>query len=194
MPKKGKKKEIIEAEVEEKAIETETNNKKKMDINISTTLIMGVIGLILVLLPEESNKLIGYIIGGAFLIAGAVSIIKYFKDQIKPSSLSLVSGILYALLGLIIVLNPLSIMKLVTIIFGIYLIVNGALKVHSAYAFKDTPTNTWKNLLISGVIIDIFGLILIINPFSGLIITKVAGAFLLIVAIYDIINQYIINK
>lgn len=187
-----KKKNVKEAEVIE--VITEGKEEKRENKMFTTTsLIMGIVGIILLFLPEETNKLIGYIIGGAFLLAGSVVVIKYCKDQIKASSLNLVSGILYAILGLIIVLNPLSIMKLATIIFGIYLIVNGALKAHSGYIIKDTESNYWKSLLISGTIIMVFGLILIINPFSGLIITKVAGAFLLIVAIYDIINQTI-NK
>lgn len=188
----AKKKNTREAEVIEVITESK-ENKNESKMFATTSLIMGIVGIILLFLPEESNKLIGYIIGGALLLAGAITIIKYLKDEIKLSSINLVSGILYAILGLIIVLNPLSIMKLATIIFGIYLIVNGALKAHAGYVIKDTKGNTWKSLLISGVIIVIFGLVLIINPFSGLIITKVAGAFLLIVAIYDIINQ-IINK
>lgn len=194
MPKK-KKEEIIEVEVIEKdEPKEEVKNKKNETNNMPITIIMGVIGLILVLLPEESNKLIGYIVGGALLAAGIISVMKYFKEESHLSSLGLISGILYVILGLIIVLNPLSIMKLATMILGVYLIVNGALKMHAAYLVKSVTDGAWQSPFIAGVVIIIFGIVLILDPFSGLAITKIAGAFLLIVAIYDIINQYILNK
>lgn len=188
----SRKKEIIEVEVKEK--DSKENLQKDKHEFSTASLIMALIGVILLFLPEATNKVIGYIIGGAFFTAGAITIVKYFKSEIKLSTMNLASGILYALLGLIIILNPLSIMKLATIIFGIYLIVNGVLKIYNAYMTHDITSSYWKGMLISGTIITIFGLILIINPFSGLMITKVAGAFLLIVSIFDIINSCIVKK
>lgn len=194
MPRK-KKEEIIEVEVIEKDEPKEEGKNRKTEANnMPITIIMGVIGLVLVLLPEESNKLIGYIVGGALLAAGIISMMKYFKEEKHLSSLGLISGILYVILGLIIVLNPLSIMKLATMILGVYLIVNGALKMHAAYLVKSLTNEVWQSPFIAGVVIIIFGIVLILDPFSGLAITKIAGAFLLIVAVYDIINQYILNK
>ncbi len=195
MPRK-KKEEIIEVEVIEKDSEErqDKNEFKKQNNNLMMTCVMGVVGLVLLLLPEELNKMIGYIIGGALLAAGIISVVKYIKEQNHVSSIGLISGILYAILGLIIVLNPLSIMRLAMMVLGVYLIVNGALKMHAGYLVKKVTDGLWQGSFIAGVIVVIFGIVLILNPFSGLVITKLAGAFLLIVAIYDIINQYIINK
>lgn len=183
MKKKNKK--IIEVKdvVEKEAIKENNISYKSKNI------IMGLIGLILLFLPEESNKFIGLIIGGSLLLVGAIIIIKYLKSEIKSSSLNFISGILYAVLGLIIIIYPLSIMRLATIVLGVYLIVNGALKVHSGYLMRDNETSNWQSLLIAGTIIVCLGIILVINPFSGLFITKIAGAFLLIVSIYDLITN-----
>lgn len=188
----ARKKETIEAKVLEKeSKETVINAKKTYPV---ASFIMALIGLILLFLPEETNKIIGLVIGAVFLIAGIISIITYYKDSIKISRLNLISGILYGILGLIIVLNPLLIMKLATLFLGIYLIVNGVLKIYNSYMMHNITNSYWKGLLISGTIITIFGLILIINPFSGLIITKVAGAFLFMVSIFDIVNNKTYKK
>ena len=40
----------------------------------------------------------------------------------------------------------------------------------------------------------ILGVILIFSPFSGDAITKVTGAFLLVVAVFDLIDNYILQK
>ena len=200
-----KKKEIIDAEIKEEKENTEEqqetknenrnyNNNNRPQINITTMFIKGVLGLILLLLPEGSNKFIGYIVGGAFLLAGILSVLKYYKEETHKGSMELISGILYAILGLIVVLNPLTIMKLVMIILGVYLIVNGALKMVGGYYLKNTSSKNWKSLFIIGAIIVIFGVIIIIDPFSGIAITQIAGAFLLVSFLFDIIDEYILNK
>ena len=46
-----------------------------------------------------------------------------------------------------------------------------------------------------GILTIILGLLLVINPFgSAVAITKLAGAFLVVVAIFDLVDRYIIMK
>ena len=45
-----------------------------------------------------------------------------------------------------------------------------------------------------GIITVVLGLLLIFNPFAGITITKLAGAFLVVVAVFDLIDTYIIQK
>ena len=45
-----------------------------------------------------------------------------------------------------------------------------------------------------GIVTIILGILLIFNPFAGITITKLAGAFLVIVAIFDLIDTYVIQK
>ena len=56
--------------------------------NLSKTLILGLVGLVLLLIPGALNKLIGILIGGALLITGVLSIIKYTKENIAGSNLN----------------------------------------------------------------------------------------------------------
>ena len=161
--------------------------------NLSKTLILGLVGLVLLLIPGTLNKLIGILIGGALLITGVLSIIKYTKENIAGSNLNLVSGILYTVLGVIIIIYPYSIINLVTICLGVYLIINGMLKLKLAFTLKNI-TDKWISTLVMGIITIVLGLLLIFNPFAGITITKLAGAFLVIVAVFDLVDTYIIQK
>lgn len=186
----------IETEVVEK------KNEQKVEVNFKTSansilvsVIMIIVGTILFFIPDGVNSIIGYVIGGAFLLAGLLTVIKYFKPGVKASILNLITGILYFAVGIVVVVNPTIVMQLATIIFGIYMLINGILKYYNCYLIKDPSLHLWKLNLISGTIIIVFGLILIINPFANLmLITKISGAFLIIVAVYDIINQLILSK
>lgn len=170
-----------------KVIEVKKNGQEKKGFNnIIYLIMMVIIGLILLLLPETSNKLIGYIIGIFILLLAVIAMIKYIKE-IPANSMFLVKSLLYFIIAILILIYPLLIMKCVTLILGIYFIIHSALKIQKALLLKKMLTNAWQVPFISGIIIMIFGLILIINPFSGLIITKIAGAFLVLVSSYEII-------
>lgn len=161
--------------------------------NLSKTLILGLVGLVLLLIPGTLNKIIGILIGAALLIVGVLAIIKYTKEKEEGSNLNLVSGILYSVLGVIIIIYPYSIINLVTICLGVYLVINGLLKLKLAFNLKRV-TDKWIGTLIMSIITVILGILLIFNPFAGITITKLAGAFLVIVAIFDLIDTYIIEK
>ena len=161
--------------------------------NLSKTLILGLVGLVLLLIPGTLNKLIGILIGVALLAVGIIAIVKYIKEKDNGSSLNLVSGILYSVLGVIIIIYPYSIINLVTICLGVYLVINGLLKLKLSFVLKRI-TDKWIGTLIMGIITVILGVILIFNPFAGITITKLAGAFLVVVAVFDLIDTYIIQK
>ena len=161
--------------------------------NLSKILILGLVGLVLLLIPGTLNKVIGILIGAALLVVGVLAIIKYTKEKEEGSNLNLVSGILYSVLGVIIIIYPYSIINLVTICLGVYLIINGLLKLKLALVLKKV-TDKWIGTLVMGIVTIILGLLLIFNPFAGITITKLAGAFLVVVAIFDLIDTYIIEK
>ncbi len=160
--------------------------------NLTKTLILALVGLVLLLIPETLNKIIGIVVGAALLLVGLAAIYRYVQNE-EGNSLNLISGILYSVLGVIIMVYPYSVLRLVSICLGVYLLVTGLIKLKLAISLKDT-TDKWIGTLIVAIIILVLGLLLIFNPFSGIAITKLAGAFLVAVALFDVIDTYIIQK
>ena len=189
-----KKKEKVEATLEEKTIEIDSEAKVNNNDDLSKTLILALIGLVLLLLPETLNNIIGFVVGGCLLIFGIIGIIKYIKTKEYKFTSSLVSGILYSALGIVVFINPASVISLVTICLGVYLVINGILKTVFSFNLKRITTR-WVGALVMGILTVILGLLLVINPFgSAVAITKLAGGFLVVVAIFDLVDRYIIMK
>ncbi len=189
-----KKKEKVEATLEEKTIEIDSEAKVNNNDDLSKTLILALIGLVLLLLPETLNNIIGFVVGGCLLIFGIIGIIKYIKTKEYKFTSSLVSGILYSALGIVVFINPASVISLVTICLGVYLVINGILKTVFSFNLKRITTR-WIGALVMGILTVILGLLLVINPFgSAVAITKLAGGFLVVVAIFDLVDRYIIMK
>ena len=74
------------------------------------------------------------------------------------------------------------------------MVINGILKTVFSFNLKKITTR-WSGALVMGILTIILGLLLVINPFgSAVAITKLAGAFLVVVAIFDLVDRYIIMK
>ena len=168
---------------------------KMLMYSIITSVITSIIGLILIFMPEATNKVVGILVGIIFLLSGINSIYKYFhRDGAKLYSLNIMFGILYSILGVVIILYPFSVMSFVTICLGIYLLVNGATKVNYSFWLKKGNEASWSITLATGALLIIFGILVMFNPFVGLTLTKLAGSFLLVVAVLDITDTILFKK
>lgn len=172
-------------------LEKKNKNVEVNDKNLTKSLIILLIGFILILMPDTLNKIVGILVGLFFLILGLIGIYKYVEQ--KTDSMELVTGILYAVLGAIIMLYPHSIIRLVAICLGVYLLISGLIKVKMGISFKDVNTR-WVGTLIVGILIIVLGLLLIFNPFSGIAITKLAGFYLILLGAFDLIDNFILQK
>ena len=180
----------VEGKLEKKNSNNDIKTYDKEEL--SRTLIMGLVGLVLMLMPNDINKILGIIVGIVVLLIGLSSIYNYIKSKISFTP-SLISGILYTLLGIIILVSPDSVVRSIAIGIGIILVVTGLSKVKVAFTLRSI-NSYWIGTLIIGIITTILGIVLIFSPFSGDAITKFTGAFLVIVAIFDLIDNYILQK
>ena len=172
------------------------NTFKKMMIgNIVSSLLWLISGLIMLFMPGLTNKIIGLVIGCIFLLSGVSTIYKFLKrDGAKLYSLNLVFGIIAAVLGIVIILSPFSVSSFITVCMGLYLIVIGSNKVTYGIWFKIGNDPAWLITLVIGLMICMFGVLLLVNPFAALTITKLIGTFLIISSILDITNTVLIYK
>lgn len=172
------------------------NMYKRMIIySLLTALLTIIIGIVLLLLPNATNKVVGIIVGIIFLIEGINSVYKYFhREGAKLYNLNLIFGVLYALLGVVIILYPFTVVEFVTVCLGIYMIINGASKVNYALWLKKGNEESWLITLATGILIAIVGILVIFNPFASLTLTKLAGAFLIITGILDFMDTILFRN
>lgn len=169
--------------------------KRMIWYSIGVAVITIITGLILLLAPKLTNKVVGIIVGIIFLIEGINSIYKYFhREGAKIYNLNLVFGVIYAVLGAVIILVPSSVVEFITICLGLYMIINGASKVNYALWLKRGNEDSWLITLATGILIAIIGVLVIFNPFASLTVTKLAGAFLIITGILDFMDTILFKN
>jgi|GEM_PF-5895504 len=166
-------------------------------LSIINSALFIAIGAFLILKTTLTTKTIGYIVGSILLIAGISSIIKFLTSRkvVIISGYELALGILGLLLGLFILFNPFVLTSVLTLGFGIYLVINGALKLSHALVLKEIKKEGWLITTCIAMMIMAVGLIILIDPFtSSKTIAEIFGLFMIIYGILDVLEILIIKK
>lgn len=160
-----------------------------------TSILAIIVGLVLIFLPTVSNKVVGIIVGVIILVFGINAIYKYFhRDGAKLYSLNIIFGVLYSILGVVIILYPYSVMEFVTVCLGIFIIINGATKVNYGIWLKKGSEDSWLVTLVTGIFLVVLGIMVVFNPFSSFTLTQLSGAFLIIVGILNVSDTILFKK
>ena len=163
--------------------------------SLITSILSIIVGLVLIFLPTVSNKVVGIIVGVIILIFGINAVYKYFhRDVAKIYSLNIVFGVLYSILGVVIILYPYSVMEFVTVCLGLFIIINGATKVNYGLWLKRGNEDSWLVTLVTGIFLVVLGIMVVFNPFSAFTVTQISGAFLIIVGILNVSDTILFKK
>lgn len=171
--------------------------KKSFTLSLITSFAFVILGLFLFIRPDATITTISYIIGIILLMLGVVSIIRYFRSDygINALDFDLVYGVLVIIAGLYLIFNPVMLATIFPIILGIWIIINSVTKFQYALVLKKIEKSDWKYTLLISFLTFMWGVILLINPLkSVLLITQVIGIFIIIYAVLDIINNFILKR
>lgn len=135
-------------------------------------LLMGVLyillGIVVLLIPETMERLLGFLIGGVLIIAGAVSMISYLLRDAHQNYYhnDFLHGLLGILLGILVLYNINFIISLVPILLGTLVLVSGLSKLQDVIDLKRLEYGNWIFMLVLAVINIVLGLVLIFNPMA----------------------------
>ena len=166
--------------------------RKKIPDNIFNVVIGGIfaiVGLFVLLFPDTSLMTVCYVLGTASLIGGIIRTVRYVKDKKEntPNIIDIISGIVLLAVAFMLLLHPKFLMSVLPFIMGVAIVIYG---VSSFFSGKGGLFSK-----IFAVIIGIYGISLILNPFKGATsITSMVGFGLLIFGIVKIVSEIVINK
>lgn len=125
-------------------------------------------GVLFLVFPDSCSKIICYLIGGALLIGGVVSIVTYLKygRDVPFSSFGLVRGTALVVIGVFILINPEFLIGFLSSILGIVLIIDGTLKLQYAVDLLRLKISGWMAVLILALAAVVFGVLILFNPFA----------------------------
>lgn len=155
----------------------------KANYTISALLCM-VLGLVLLIWPGTTTQIVCMMLGIVLLAYGIIQIAVYLfaRERTIISQGMMLLGIVFAVIGVWILLKPEMIIMAVPVIVGVLIVIHGLHNVVQAIALQKDGYDRWWLALLFGVLTVVFGGVLIYNPFGAVeLVVRMIGVFL----IYD---------
>ena len=128
--------------------------------------VMCAFGILLIVMPDMSNTILGLVCGTIMLLFGIVKLVGYFSKDLYRLAFQydLAFGILTLALGIIILLNPDNIMNFICVVLGVAVLADGLLKIQIALDSKRFGIRKWWLILAVAFIACVCGILLLVRP------------------------------
>lgn len=165
---------------------------KYLNSGIILTIVFLLVGGILIVKPDISFNIISYLIGASLIVSG----IYIFIIDSKTKNIFInvfLYAILLTLIGILIILNPITLKVILPIFLGLWFLISGIFKIRLDIYMKDEPYFILS--LITNIITVICGIILLINPVESVsAITISLGIIIVVSSISSLIDIIIFKK
>lgn len=165
---------------------------KYLNSGIILTIVFLLVGCILIVKPDISFNIISYLIGASLIVSG----IYLFIIDSKTKNIFInvfLYAILLTLIGILIILNPITLKVILPIFLGLWFLISGIFKIRLDIYMKDEPYFILS--LITNIITVICGVILLINPVESVsAITISLGIIIVVSSISSLIDIIIFKK
>ena len=163
-----------------------------LNSGIILTIVFLLVGGILIVKPDISFNIISYLIGASLIVSG----IYLFIIDSKTKNIFInvfLYAILLTLIGILIILNPITLKVILPIFLGLWFLISGIFKIRLDIYMKDEPYFILS--LITNIITVICGVILLINPVESVsAITISLGIIIVVSSISSLIDIIIFKK
>lgn len=153
----------------------------------ASSILTAVVGLVLLLMPSLTNKIIVYGIGSVLLVYGAGRIFRYIKRSAAYGMVDhdLSAGLICIVTGLFMLLYSGVVISILPFLFGLFLICGAARSIQMAFDVRRFHGLRWSVHLLIGIFFAVIGIEAIRNPFgTAKMLTRFVGAGLLLLGIY----------
>jgi uncharacterized membrane protein HdeD (DUF308 family) len=154
-----------------------------------------ILGIIVLAWPKETLRVVGILFGIFLLISGVVEIFVAFAPEIRTSTrvLSVLTGVLSIVLGLICFRGALESILLLALWIGFGWLITGITRAVSAGSAPYTPYRGWQ--IFGGVLLAIAGIVVIVSPIASIgALTLLAGIWLVVIGIWQIIEAFVLRR
>ncbi len=136
---------------------------------ITLSVLLCVMGVLVMIFPEVSARIICYMLGGFMIAYGAIKLVGYFSRDIFSLAFQfdLAFGLLTAVMGAIMILKPNVMISFAGTIFGIVMLADGLFKIQTAVDAKRFGLERWWLIAVMAGLSAVLAVLLIFDPFAG---------------------------
>ena len=149
---------------------------------ITISILLCVLGIVLIAVPDFSVTLLCVLGGGIMMLFGLVKIIGYCsKDLYRLAfQFDLAFGILFVVLGFILIIRTDAMVNLICIVMGICVLADALLKIQISIDSRAFGIKKWWLILAMAILTGVAGFLLIFRPSESIQIIMILFGIVLI--------------
>ena len=149
---------------------------------IIISILLCVLGIVLIAVPDFSVTLLCVLGGGIMMLFGLVKIIGYCsKDLYRLAfQFDLAFGILFVVLGFILIIRTDAMVNLICIVMGICVLADALLKIQISIDSRAFGIKKWWLILAMAILTGVAGFLLIFRPSESIQIIMILFGIVLI--------------
>ena len=149
---------------------------------IMISVLLCILGLVLIAVPDFSVTLLCVLGGGIMMLFGLVKIIGYCsKDLYRLAfQFDLAFGILFVVLGFILIIRTDAMVNLICIVMGICVLADALLKIQISIDSRAFGIKKWWLILAMAILTGVAGFLLIFRPSESIQIIMILFGIVLI--------------
>ena len=160
--------------------------------SLFTALFAVVIGILFLCFPNSSSNVLCYAGGAIFITLGAIYCIRYiFSDRIFGSYIFIFS-LLMIVFGIFCLVKPETIKAVITVVFGIFLLIDGIVKMQEGIELSRAYVKGWWTVAALGILTIALGVVVMFGTFENVMIF--AGVSLIIDGICDAVTTLVFSS
>lgn len=154
------------------------------------------IGIIFLIYPEEVQTTACYVIAALLIVVGVISLVNYLRKDISGIiyRYDLVVGLSAILGGVLVIIKIQQLAELILVVLGFLVTISGILKLQNSVDMLRLGHGTWHVAFSMAIINMIFGIVLLINPFSADVQKILIGIALIYSGLTDLFVTIAISK
>ena len=173
----------------------EVLDKLKQQTVISTVLLM-ILGLLMLIIPEEYDLTLVNILGYIIVILGAVLVWDFIaRDKKLVDYIIFTLSLLLIVLGIYILVSGDDILKVLSVLFGILLMVDGLHSGVHAWMYARRSGRKWWGLLIFlAILLFVAGIVILNNPWWSTThsFVKLIGGVILFASLVGVVRLILV--
>ena len=170
---------------------------KEMKVEMIVSIILYVvIGMILIIWPGTTAKIVNYLLSVAFAAGGVYNLGMYFKKDVVrgAKSFDLSAGIVLLAIALFLALNPKFVVSILPIVLGSVLFISGAIKFQNAVDVARTGYKRWPFIMLLSLVTIVIAVVILINPFdTGKVLMVIIGVALVYSGLSDLVAVFFLQ-
>lgn len=159
--------------------------------NIIAAILAIVVGVLFIILPKDSADVLCLIAGILLIFAGSFTLVAYIFSGFFLGAHLLIVGIMLILLGTFCLANPENIMEVLTVLFGLYIVIDGTTSIVDSVYCAKAKIKGWGLLLVLAILSIGLGTAVMFSTFDTIMIF--AGCSLIIDGVCDIIETIVFS-